>query len=92
MPGVLVDEAERDLVQRGLHGGDLGQHVDAVTVVLDHALDPADLAFDAPQAFEELVLGGGVAASWGRRVCGHAHSIPPVGIGYSAPHGYPLPV
>ena len=41
---------------------DLGQHVDAVAVLLDHPLDAAHLALDAPQALDELVLGRGVAA------------------------------
>src|SRR3954464_42643 len=53
---VLVEQAERHLVQRRLHGGDLGEDVDAVAVVGDHALDPADLALDAAKALEELVL------------------------------------
>jgi len=44
---VIVEEPERDLVERGLHGRDLRQDVDAVAVVLDHALDAADLALDA---------------------------------------------
>ena len=61
MARVVVEQAERDLVERGLDRADLGEHVDAVAVVLDHALDAADLALDAPQALEELVLGGGVA-------------------------------
>src|SRR5436190_1379015 len=41
---------------------DLGEDVDAVAVLLDHPLDAADLAFDAPQPVEELVLGCRVAA------------------------------
>src|SRR5512133_1149409 len=50
---VVVEQAERDLVERGAHGADLGEDVDAVAIVLDHALDAADLAFDAAQALEE---------------------------------------
>ena len=46
VPRVVVQQAERDLVERGLDGGDLRQDVDAVAVVLDHALDAAHLALD----------------------------------------------
>src|SRR5512133_4165172 len=53
MACVVVEQAERDLVERGAHGADLGEDVDAVAIVLDHALDAADLAFDAAQALEE---------------------------------------
>ena len=59
---VAVEQAERDLVERGLRGADLGEDVDAVAVVVDHPLDPADLTLDPPQPREQLVLGGGVAA------------------------------
>src|SRR3954452_25387899 len=93
MARVVVDEAERDLVKRRLYGGDLDQHVDAVTVVLNHALHAADLSLDPAQTLEELVLRGGIAA--GRcsgRLCGHAHSIPPPRICYSAAILYPSPV
>jgi Cu+-exporting ATPase len=41
-----------DAVERGAHGADLGQHVDAVTVLFDHASDPAHLTFDAGQPSE----------------------------------------
>ena len=56
MVGVVVEQAERDLVERRLHGGDLGEHVDAVAVLVDHPLDAADLAFDAAQALESWSL------------------------------------
>ena len=59
--GVLVHETERDLVERGLDGGDLREHVDAVALLLDHALHTANLALHPPQAREQLVLGGRVA-------------------------------
>lgn len=58
---MAVQEAEGHLVESRLGGADLGQDVDAVAIVLDHALDPADLAFDATQPGEQLVLGRGVA-------------------------------
>ena len=57
MTGVIVEQAEGDAVQRGPRRGDLGEHVDAVAVVLDHPLDPADLTLDPAQAAQQLVLG-----------------------------------
>jgi Cu+-exporting ATPase len=51
-----------DAVERGAHGADLGQHVDAVTVLFDHASDPAHLTFDAGQpsdlGFLQFVIHG----------------------------------
>jgi hypothetical protein len=44
---VLVEQAECDLVQRGLDCADLGDDVDAVAVVVDHLLDPPHLSLDA---------------------------------------------
>jgi hypothetical protein len=55
-----VEQPERDLVERRMSRADLCQHVDAVTVFLDHPRDPAHQAFDARQASEYLVLGCGV--------------------------------
>jgi hypothetical protein len=60
--GVVVEQSERDLVERRLDRADLREHVDAVAVVFDHAFNAADLSFDALEALDELVLGGGVAA------------------------------
>src|SRR4051812_19751373 len=54
--GVLVEQAECDLVERGLHRADLGQHVDAVAVLLDHPLHAAHLALDAVEALQQLIL------------------------------------
>jgi hypothetical protein len=45
-----------DLSERGLRCGDLEKNVDAVLVVLDHASDAADLAFDPLEACEYLLL------------------------------------
>src|SRR5689334_7761601 len=42
--GVVVDEAQGDLVERRLDRGDLGEDVDAVALLLDHSRDAADLA------------------------------------------------
>src|SRR5689334_6069152 len=62
MPRVVVQQPERDLVERGLDSGDLREHVHARPVLLDHPLDTADLSLHAPQALAQLVLRGGVAA------------------------------
>src|SRR4051812_11586557 len=74
---VVVEEPERDLVERRLHRGDLRHDVDAVAVVLDHSLDAADLPFDAAQTLEQLVLGRAVAAGLARS--GHATHYTPTG-------------
>src|SRR3954452_23422033 len=79
--GVVVEEAERDLVERRLDGGDLGQDVDAVAVVLDHPLHAAHLPLDAPQALEQLVLGRAVAARSGG---GHGDDYTPSGCASAA--------
>ena len=68
MPDVLIQETERNLVERCLDGTDLGEHVDAVAIVLDHLLDAAGLSFYALEAGEQLWLGSGV--------CGHTAMIP----------------
>ena len=52
--GVVVEQPERDLVERRLGGADLGEDIDAVAVVLDHALDAPDLSLDALQACQQL--------------------------------------
>jgi hypothetical protein len=46
---VLVEEPEPDALQRLRHRDDLREHVDAVLVVVDHALEAAHLALDAAQ-------------------------------------------
>ena len=45
-----VEHVDGDLLERGLDGGDLGEDVDAVGVLLDHALEAAHLALDAAEA------------------------------------------
>src|SRR5215212_11415539 len=50
---VVVEELEREALERRVHGGDLREDVDAVPVVVDHALDSADLAFDAVEALRQ---------------------------------------
>src|SRR5665213_3451336 len=64
---VVVEQAERDLVERGLDGADLRQHVDAVAVLFDHALDATDLPLDAAQPCEQRGLGRRVSAGRGGR-------------------------
>ena len=44
---VAVEHPHRDLLERGLDGRHLGEDVDAVGVLPDHPLEPADLALDA---------------------------------------------
>src|SRR5262245_42714960 len=53
---VLVEDLERERLERGVHGRDLGEDVDAVAVVLDHPLDPPHLALDPVQALDEGIL------------------------------------
>src|SRR3954447_20554259 len=43
---VLVEQPERDRLQGLGRGGDLGEHVDAVLVVLDHARDADKYCID----------------------------------------------
>ena len=53
---VLVDQAQPDTLERLGDRTDLRQHVDAVRVVVDHPLEPADLTLDPPEAGEVLVF------------------------------------
>jgi len=39
--------------QRGVHGGNLSDYVDTITVLFDHAGETTNLAFDPPQAFKD---------------------------------------
>ena len=61
MAGVVVEQPEADLVQRRLDGGYLGKYVNAVTVLLDHLPDAADLALDPADPGQQLVFCRGVA-------------------------------
>src|SRR3712207_6340834 len=58
---VLLDQAERDRLQRLRHRRDPGEDVDAVLLVLDHPLQPAGLTLDAAQPLEVVVLAVDVA-------------------------------
>ena len=44
---VVVEQADGDCIEGGLDGGHLREDVNAVFVLGDHALQAADLAFDA---------------------------------------------
>src|SRR5918994_2288747 len=66
---VAVEQAERDLVDGGLDGRDLGDHVDAVLVLVDHAGHAADLALDAAQPGLQLLLLHGVAGHGASSAC-----------------------
>src|SRR6478735_3186787 len=49
---VVVEQVERERLERLRRRGDLGEDVDAVLLLLDHPLDPADLPLDPAQALE----------------------------------------
>src|SRR5438309_3463859 len=72
MLGVVGEQLQRHAFECGPGCVDLGEDVDAVPVLLDHLLDPADLALDAPQSRLDLLLVFRV--SW------HPSIIPPRGI------------
>jgi hypothetical protein len=56
MADVVVEQSDRDLLQCIGRRRDLGQDVDAVIVVLDHALEAADLALDPAEPRQQVVL------------------------------------
>ena len=53
---VFVEQAEADILKCLGDGRDLGQHVDAVLVVIDHPLDTPYLPFDPGQPAGVIVL------------------------------------
>src|SRR5688500_6640462 len=61
MAHVLLEQAQCDRLECLRHRGDLGEDVDAVLLVLDHALQAAGLALDAAQPLEVVVLAVDVA-------------------------------
>src|SRR5687767_14975910 len=69
VPDVLVEDLQRDALEGLGDRADLGEPVHAVAVVLDHLLDPADLALDAAQALAERFLVVAVA------VVGHVRTL-----------------
>src|SRR5690606_16407206 len=53
---MLVEQLERERLQRSRGRGHLREDVDAVLVVLDHALQAADLTLDAAEPLQVTVL------------------------------------
>lgn len=53
---VIVEQAEGDIFECPGDCGDLSEDVDAVAVLVDHPIDAADLAFEAPQTIAVLRL------------------------------------
>ena len=64
----MGDVIGQDLIlgaaQRGAHRRELGDDVDAIAVVLDHAREPAHLALDPLEPFEYRRLGIGLHAGY----------------------------
>ena len=58
---VVLEDQDRERVDRGAQGGRLLEDVDAVLLALDHPGDPADLALHPRQAADEAGLVLGVA-------------------------------
>src|SRR5262245_53679499 len=56
MAQVLIEQAQGDRLQRPCRRGDLGEDVDAVFVLLDPPLQPADLALDPAQPAEVVIF------------------------------------
>ncbi len=81
MVQVGLEHLGLDLCQGGPGGVDLGQDVDAVTPLLDHARDPAHLALDAVQAGKEIWF---VVAMHGRNVIPLGGSCQGTPLGYNA--------
>ena len=75
-------QLDAQLVEGGADRGDLGEDVDTVLVLLDHALDTAHLPGDPVQALGQLParLVGGCRGIRRRRDGFHEPHIPPGGI------------
>src|SRR5688572_3998846 len=63
--GVVAEQREGHAIERRLDRGDMSEDVDAVALIVDHALEPADLAGDAPETMLDLVLIVDVAGMFG---------------------------
>src|SRR5207249_999963 len=53
---VTVEHLEGEILERGVHGRDLSEDVDAVAIVLHHPLDAAYLSFDPVEPLDQRVL------------------------------------
>ena len=53
---MVVEDFESKALERGIDRCDLREDVDAVTIVVDHPLDAADLSFDAMEALDQRLL------------------------------------
>jgi len=53
MADMIAEDFLFGTAQRGAHGGNLGDDIDAVAVLLDHADNAADLALNAVQSFQD---------------------------------------
>src|SRR6476646_2419590 len=82
MSEVVLQQRHGDLVQRTGDRGDLREDVDAVGVLLNHPLDPADLTLDPAKPNEQPILV--VVIPNHRRPPRIGGSIPPWGIGCSS--------
>src|SRR5699024_10149063 len=64
---VVVDQSQRNVLERAVQSGDLGEDVDAVDILIDHPRDSTGLAFDALEAVEvagfvlDVAVGSAVA-------------------------------
>jgi hypothetical protein len=76
MRDVVAQDLALDLVQRRTDGADLGQHVHAVAVILDHALDAAHLSLDLAQPRQERRVVATVPAFGRRAAVLHAPHLP----------------
>ena len=70
---VLVEQPEGDGLERLGRGGDLGEDVDAVLLLIDHLRDPTRLSFDALHAAEIALLVADVAVLVGIVIDRHGH-------------------
>src|SRR5690625_4687769 len=75
---VVLDQPEPDGLECAGDGGDLGEHVDAVDVLVDHPGNAADLALDAAHPAGVVLLGAAVS--------GHGNSFRPSRV--YTPRGY----